>query len=134
MVKEVIIKSKEKKYCGYDLESLKAMPLATFAKYIPARSRRSVIRHPEVIEKFVKSCEDEVARKKRIRTHFRDLIIVPKMIGMTIGVYNGKSFDDVLIDFEMLGHRLGEFTMTRQRVTHSEAGIGATRGSRAAKK
>src|SRR3989338_7105209 len=97
MVKEVIIKSKEKKYCGFNIDELKAMPLATFAKYIPARSRRSVIRHPEVIEKFVKSCEDEVARKKRIRTHFRDLIIVPKMIGMTIGVYNGKSFDDVLI-------------------------------------
>ncbi len=134
MNREVVIKSKERKYCGFNLEELKAMPLTTFAKYIPARSRRSVLRHPEVIDKFVKSCEDEIARKKRIRTHFRDLIVVPKMIGMTIGIYTGKSFDDVLIDFEMLGHRLGEFTMTRQRVAHSAAGIGATRGSRAAKK
>ncbi|MEK6846764.1 MAG: ribosomal protein S19 family protein [Nanoarchaeota archaeon] len=134
MVKEVIIKSKEKKYCGFGLDELKTMPLATFAKYIPSRSRRSVLRHPEVIDKFVKSCEDEITRKKKIRTHFRDLVIVPKMVGMIIGIYNGKSFEDVLINFEMLGHRLGEFTMTRQRVTHSEAGIGATRGSRAAKK
>lgn len=134
MAKEVVLKSKEKKYCGFNLEELIAMPLSTFAKYIPSRSRRSVLRHPEVIEKFVKSCEKEIARKKKIRTHFRDIVIVPKMIGMTIGIHNGKTFEDVLMGIEMIGHRLGEFNLTRQKVTHSEAGIGATRGSRAAKK
>lgn len=134
MAHEVSLKSKERKYSGLTLEQLKAMNLKDFAKHIPARSRRSVLRHPEFIEKFVKLSEEKVNNKRKIRTHLRDLVIVPKMVGMEMGVYNGKSFEDVKIEIEMLGHRLGEFTLTRQKVTHSAAGIGATRGSRAAKK
>ena len=131
---EVSLKSKEKKYAGLTLEQLKALSLKDFSKYISARSRRSVLRHPEFIDKFVKLSEEKIKNKKRIRTHLRDLVVVPKMIGMEMGVYNGKSFEDVKIEIEMLGHRLGEFTMTRQKVNHSAAGIGATRGSKAAKK
>ncbi len=134
MAQEVVIKSKEKKYCGFILEELRAMSLKEFAKYIPARSRRTILRHPEFIERFVKSSEERISRKKKVKTHLRDLIIVPKLVGMTIGIYNGKSFEDVNIEIEMLGHRLGEFALTRQRVVHSAAGIGATRGSKAAKK
>lgn len=134
MAKEMSIKMRERKFCGLSVEQLKEMSLKDFSNYIPARSRRSVLRHPELIEKFLKSAEEKISRKKRIRTHLRDLIIVPKMVGMNIQVYSGKSFEEILIEVEMMGHRLGEFALTRQKVNHSAAGIGATRGSRAAKK
>ncbi len=131
---EVLVRSKEKKYRGKELDYLKTLTLKEFAEYLPARDRRSVLRHPEIIERFVKLCEEKVPKRKKIRTHLRDLVIVPKLVGMTIGIHNGKSFGDVIITMEMLGHRLGEFALTREKVTHSSAGIGATKSSRAAKK
>lgn len=134
MAKEVVIKSRERKFCGLTLEQLKELSLKDFSDYIPARSRRTILRHPEIIERFLKSAEEKISRKKKVKTHLRDLIIVPKMVGMNVQVYNGKAFEDILIDIEMVGHRLGEFALTRQKVNHSAAGIGATRGSKAAKK
>jgi small subunit ribosomal protein S19 len=134
MAQEVTLKSKDKRYCGLTLEELKALSLKDSLKYVPARSRRSVLRHPEFVEKFIKLSEEKMSRKRKIRTHLRDLVIVPKMVGMEIGIYNGKSFENIKVEMEMIGHRLGEFALTRQKVTHSEAGIGATRGSKAAKK
>jgi small subunit ribosomal protein S19 len=59
------------------------------------------------------------------------MVIVPAMIGKTIKVYNGKEFFPVMITGEMLGHYLGEFSHTRKGVSHSAAGIGATRSSKA---
>ena len=134
MKEEVQLKSKEKKYRGQTLEYLKSIDARESTKYLPSRSRRSVLRNFDVIEKFIKSCEKKIERKKNIRTHLRDLVIVPKMVGMKIGVYNGRGFQDVNVIIEMIGHRLGEFALTRTRVKHSSAGIGATKGSRAKKK
>lgn len=130
----VVLKSKDKKYNGLTLPELQALTLKDVAKYLPARSRRSILRHPEIIERFIKSMQEKASRKRKIRTHLRDIVVVPKMVGMDVGIYNGKTFEDTKIEFEMIGHRLGEFALTRQKVTHSEAGIGATRGSKAAKK
>ena len=134
MTEEVIVKSKEKKYRGKTLEELRALDVRESAKYLPSRSRRSVLRNFDVIEKFVRVCEKKISRNKRIRTHKRDLVIVPKLVGMIIGVHNGKEFRNVEITIEMIGHRLGEFALTRNRVAHSGAGVGATKGSRAKKK
>jgi small subunit ribosomal protein S19 len=134
MTNEVVIKTREKKFCGLSLEQLKELSLKDFSNYIPARSRRSILRHPEIIERFLKSADEKISRKKKVKTHLRDLIVVPKMIGMNIQIYNGKSFEEVLINMEMIGHRFGEFALTRHKVNHSAAGIGATRGSKAAKK
>jgi small subunit ribosomal protein S19 len=133
-MEEIQLRSKEKKYRGQTLDHLKSVDVREVAKYFPARSRRTVLRNFDVIEKFVKLCERKLENKKRIRTHLRDIIIVPKLIGMRIGVHNGRSFQDVEIVIEMLGHRLGEFAPTRSRVKHSSAGVGATKGSRAKKK
>jgi small subunit ribosomal protein S19 len=58
------------------------------------------------------------------------MIILPEMVGVKLGVYNGKEYKPVEIKFEMIGHRLGEFALTRQRVVHSAPGVGATRGSK----
>ena len=134
MAEEVIVRSKEKRYRGQTLEYLKGLGVRECAQFLSARSRRSVLRNFDVNEKFIKNCEKKIERKKRIRTHNRDLVIVPRLVGMTIGVHNGKGFHDIFVDLEMIGHRLGEFAITRTKVTHSGAGIGATKGSRAKKK
>lgn len=134
MAEEVVIKSKESFFRGKTIDELKALDVRESAKFLPARSRRSVLRHFDIVEKFIKLCEKKKARNKKIKTHLRDIVIVPKLVGMTIGIYNGKSFIDVLIMPEMIGHRLGEFSLTRQKVKHSAAGIGATKSSRAQKK
>jgi len=134
MAKEVVTKMKEKKFCGLTLEQLKELSMKDLSLYLPARSRRSILRHPEIVEKFVKSAEEKISRKKKVRTHLRDVIIVPRMIGMPIQVYSGKTFEEIMVTIEMIGHRLGEFVMTRNKVNHSAPGIGATRGSKAAKK
>lgn len=58
------------------------------------------------------------------------MIIVPEMIGSQVGVYNGKVFNNVEIKPEMVGHYLGEFSITYKPVSHGRAGIGATKSSR----
>ena len=131
---EVEVRSKEERYRGKTLEYLKTLEVRECAKYLPARSRRSVMRHFEVIEKFIKMCDEKESRNKKIKTHFRDLVIVPRLVGRRIEVHSGKAFQEVFVVSEMIGHRLGEFAFTRKRVAHSAAGIGATKGSRALKK
>lgn len=134
MAEEVQLKSKEQFYRGINLENLKKLGIRESSKYLPARSRRSILRNFEVIEKFLERCNKKMSKNKKIRTHLRDLVIVPQMVGMTLFVYSGKSFEQVNVVVEMIGHRLGEFAMSRQIVKHGSAGIGATKGSKAAKK
>ncbi len=131
---EVEVRSREEKYRGKQLEFLKSLDVRESAKFMTSRSRRSVLRHFEIIDKFVKVCEEKESRRKKLKTHQRDIVIVPKLVGKNIAVYNGKTYQDVQITVEMIGHRLGEFALTRKRVAHSAAGIGATKGSKAQKK
>ncbi|MDO8459833.1 MAG: ribosomal protein S19 family protein [Nanoarchaeota archaeon] len=128
------IKSKELFYRGQSIEHLKNLDVRESAKYLPARSRRSVLKNFDALERFIKSCEKRAAKNKKIKTHFREIVIVPKLVGLTIGVHNGKLFQDVRITHEMIGHRLGEFALSRTKVNHGAAGIGATKSSKAAKK
>lgn len=130
----VIVRSKDVFYRGVNLEELKKLDVREFAKYLSSRSRRSVLRNFQTIENFVKRCETSHSTKKKIRTHLRDIVIVPKLVGLTIAIHSGKEFSDVLITHKMLGHRLGEFAMTRKRVSHGTAGIGATKGTKGVKK
>jgi small subunit ribosomal protein S19 len=130
----VILKSKDVYYRGVNVEDLKKLDVREVAKYLPSRSRRSVLRNFNVIENFVKRCEESLSTKKKIKTHLRDIVIVPRMVGMNIQVHTGKLFQDVVIVAEMIGHRLGEFALTRTKVQHGSAGIGATKGSKTAKK
>lgn len=134
MAEEVIVKSKEFFYRGKPLEELKKLDVREVAKYLSSRSRRSVLRHFDIIEKFTKKCEKYSAKNKKIRTHLRELVIVPRLVGMAIYVYNGRSFNEVKITHRMIGHRLGEFALTRQKVEHGDPGIGATKSSAAEKK
>lgn len=122
MVKEIV-------YRGKGIDELKQLDLREFAKFLSSRERRSLLRQVEVVEKFLKKCEKKIAKNKLIKTQNRSLVIVPKMIGLTIHIHNGKEFVPVKITEEMLGHRLGEFAMTRKKVEHGAPGIGATRSS-----
>ncbi len=134
MVEEVIMRSKEIFYRGQVLDHLKTLGVREAAQYLPSRARRSVLRCFQAHEKFIQRCEQQITNKKKIRTHLRDLIIMPRMVGMVIGIYNGKTFSDVTITHAMIGHRLGEFALTRVKVSHGAAGIGATKGSKTEKK
>lgn len=121
---------KEFFYRGKSLDELKKLSINEFAKLVPSRERRTLLRGAtELQQAFLKEIEKG---KNNVETHCRDVIIIPKMIGMTIKVHSGKEFVPVLIQEEMLGHRLGEFSMTRRRVTHNSPGIGATKSSSAA--
>jgi len=120
---------KEFSYRGKSLEELKSLDTREFAKYLGADSRRSVLRHFEVIEKFIKKCRKRAEQGKPIRTHLRDLVVVPNMVDYTIFIHNGKEFVQIKMMPEMLGHRLGEFAQTRKKVEHGAPGIGATKSS-----
>lgn len=126
---EIQKRSKERFYRGVSIEELKRLDIREFAKLIKARPRRAILRNYDLVEKFIRKCEDHTKSGKPIRTHSREMVIVPAMVGLAIGVHNGKEFARVEITYEMLGHRLGEFTMTRKPVKHGAAGIGATRSS-----
>tara|TARA_Y100000310_G_scaffold338386_1_gene427888 strand:+ start:627 stop:1031 length:405 start_codon:yes stop_codon:yes gene_type:complete len=126
---EVEIRSKEKFYRGRNIEELKKLDVREFAKLVKARPRRAILRNFDVVEQFIKKCAAKTAKKKAIKTHNRSLVIVPAFIGLTIHVHNGNSFVSVKITEEMLGHRLGEFALTRKGVKHGAAGVGATKSS-----
>lgn len=122
-------KSREKFYRGVNVKELASMGTREFAKLVKARSRRTMLRNYDVIEKFVRKCEERSKKNRGIKTHDRSLVIVPAMIGKTIGVHNGKEFLRVQITELMLGHRLGEFSQTRKVTKHGSAGVGATKSS-----
>ncbi|MEM2890419.1 MAG: 30S ribosomal protein S19 [Candidatus Hadarchaeum sp.] len=119
-------------YRGYTLEELQKLPLDDFAMLLPARQRRSLLKgftpkQRKLIEKIRKARAS--GKDAPIRTHCRDMVIIPEMVGLKFAVHNGKEFSVVEIKPEMIGHRLGEFALTRKRVIHGTPGIGATRSS-----
>ena len=67
--------------------------------------------------------------KSPVRTHKRDLIILPYMVGATVNVFSGKEFTPITIIPEMIGHYLGEYVITNKRVSHGAPGVGASRSS-----
>lgn len=58
-----------------------------------------------------------------VKTHLRDMIIVPEMIGSVVGIYNGKVFNAVEIKPEMTGHYLGEFSVSYKFVHPGKPGV-----------
>jgi small subunit ribosomal protein S19 len=118
-----------KTFRGKQLEDLKVLDVREFAKLLTSRERRTIMRSFQILEKFLEKSKKDVAKGKMPKTQTRELPIVPIMVGWTVGVHNGKEYTPVKIVEEMLGHRLGEFTLTRKTVKHGAAGIGATKGS-----
>ena len=117
---------KEFTYKGKTLEELKKMDIKDFINLLPARERRSLKRG--FIEQ-AKILIEELKKKDNVKTHCRELIILPEIVGKKIRVHNGKDFVTIAIQEEMIGYRLGDFVLTRKGVTHSSPGVGATRSS-----
>jgi small subunit ribosomal protein S19 len=114
-------------YRGKTVSELQELSLEEFTELLPSRERRSVKRG---FTEGQKKVLHEFKEGNKIRTHHRDMIILPEMIGQTIEIHNGKEFVSVDLQPEMIGHRFGEFAPTRSRVTHGSAGVGATRSSK----
>ncbi len=126
--KLVMGRMKEFSYRGYSLEELQKMSWDEFAELLPARARRTLKRGMD--EERMKAVRKIINSDKTVRTHRRDLIILPQFVGKTVAVHNGKEFVEVEIKPEMIGHYLGEFALTRKEVKHSGPGVGATRSSK----
>lgn len=125
----IIMSRREKFYRGKTLEELKKLEVREFAQLLKSREKRSVLRHTEKIVEFIAKCEKRNSQNKIPKTHNRAMVIVPAFVGMTVGVHNGKEFAQVKVTHEMIGHRFGEFSLTRRIVKHGAAGVGATKGS-----
>lgn len=127
----------EETWRGKKIDEIKSMDISEFMTLVDSRARRSLKRgfDKKLMQRIDKYTEKSQGGKyqKPIRTHLRDTIVIPKMLGITFSVYRGNKFEDVEIVSNMLGHYLGEFVLTRKRLQHGKAGIGATRSSTALK-
>jgi len=121
---------KEFTFYGKTAQELKSMDLQEFITLLPSRQRRSLKRGlTEEQKTFLKKMRKS---PKNLKTHCRSMIIIPEMIGKEVKIHNGfKDWVSIHITEEMLGHRLGEFALTRKRISHSAPGVGATRSSAA---
>ena len=114
---------------GKSIEELKAMPLGDFRLLVKSRTRRALKRgftgeQKKLLERIKEN------PKGFFKTKSRDLIVIPELVGISIGVHSGKEYVRLEIKPEMVGHRLGEFVPTRKPVQHSSPGFGATKSSK----
>jgi len=122
-------------YRGHTLEEVQGMSMDEFIRLLPSRQRRSLQRGlaPEqriFLENVRKAKEAlKTGAKIVVKTHARDMVILPEMVGVRILVHNGKEFAAVDVAPEMIGHYLGEFATTNKPVKHGTPGIGASRSS-----
>jgi small subunit ribosomal protein S19 len=123
---------KEFRYRGFTVDQLNSMSTEAILQLLPSRARRSLNRG--ISDDKRKLLEDVRSQKDgklegQIKTHARDMIVLPIMVGATVGVYTGREFLSVQIKPEMIGHYLGEYAITNKKVVHGTPGIGASRSS-----
>jgi len=126
---------KEFRFRGFTLDELQAMSMDEFIRLLPSRQRRSLLRglsqeQRTLLESVRKAKEaPQQGQKKVVKTHSRDMIILPEMVGVTLLIHNGKDFTSVEVAPGMIGHFVGEFAITNKPVKHGAPGIGASRSS-----
>ena len=122
-------------YRSHTVDELQSMSMDEFIRLLPSRQRRSLQRGltPEqrTLLENIRSAKKVLKEEGKaiVKTHTRDMVILPEMIGVTILVHNGKEFTAVEIAPEMIGHYLGEYAITNKPVKHGSPGIGASRSS-----
>ena len=121
---------KEFLYHGLSKEELSNIPNEKLLKLFTARIRRSLTRGTmsDDKKKLMEEMKDK-NNKNPIKTHLRDLIILPYMVGVTVHIFSGKEFVPTTITLQMVGHYLGEYVITNKRVNHGAPGVGASRSS-----
>ncbi|TMW98032.1 hypothetical protein EJD97_004570 [Solanum chilense] len=124
-------------YRGVDLDSLLDLNMDELVKLFNARPRRRIERDlkrkPMALIKKLRKAKREAPQGEKpepVKTHLRNMIIFPEMIGSVIGIYNGKTFNQIEVKPEMIGHYLAEFSISYKPVKHGRPGIGATHSSR----
>jgi len=122
---------------GVDLDQLLDLSSEQLMELVHARARRRFTRglkmKPLALMKKLRKAKKEALPMEKpavVKTHLRNMIVLPDMIGSVVGVHNGKDFNQVEIKPEMIGHYLGEFSMTYKPVRHGRPGIGATHNCR----
>ncbi len=116
---------------GKTIEEAKQLSLEEFMKVIPSHQRRTLKRMSAKLKHFLVEFRKKKAKgKKIVKTHLREMVILPEMLDTEFLVYNGKEWTKVVPQLSMLGHRLGEYSITTKLVKHSGPGVGATRGSK----
>ena len=111
------------------------MSMDEFINLLPSRQRRSLHRglraEQGILLENIRKAKEALRKggNATVKTHVRDMIVLPEMVGVTILVHNGKEFVSVEIKPEMIGHYLGEFAITNKPVKHGTPGIGASRSS-----
>lgn len=108
------------KFKGKTIEELQELSMEDFSLLLPSNLRRKVKRgFTEQEQKLL----DKVNKgEKTIKTHERNMFITPQMVGIKLGIHNGKEFVDVTVVPEMISHRFGEFAMTRRIAAHTTMG------------
>ncbi len=116
-------------YKGKSMEEINNLSLEDFSRLLTSRARRAL---KKGLTGTQKKLLEDIRRGpgKFHRTHCREMVIIPEMVGAKLGIYNGKEFVSLEIKDYMIGHRLGEFILTRKQVKHSAPGFGATRSSK----
>jgi ribosomal protein S19(archaeal)/S15(eukaryotic) len=123
-------RKKEFLYRGNTMDELLAMSFEEVLELMPSRSRRTYLRGLNYEQQLLFDNLKAAEPGEVVRTHRRDLPIIPQFVGKTVSVYNGKEFKDVEIKPEMIGCFIGEFIVTRKTPQHSGPGVGATRSSK----
>jgi small subunit ribosomal protein S19 len=112
------------KFKGKSLEELQNMSLEELSLLLPSRERRKINRgFTEQEQIFLKNLE---AGQKKLKTHCRDMIVLPNMIGKKISIYSGKEFVDVMIVGEMIGYRFGQLVPSKKIAVHTTMGAKKT--------
>lgn len=124
---------KQFSYRGHTSDELRQMSMDEFIKLLPARQRRSLVKgltnDQRIFLEHIRHARKEDGGKQPVKTHARDMIIIPEMVGLTVHLHTGKEYAPVEVRPEMIGHFLGEFAITNQKVVHGTPGIGASRSS-----
>ena len=128
--KKIEIGKKEFKYRGKTLEELKQLTLEELLPLLPSRARRTLKRGLTPTQNKLLNDVENTEPGEPIRTHCRNMVILPSFVGHQIHIHDGKDFKRIDIKPEMIGHYLGEFSMTRKEVKHTGPGVGATRSSK----
>merc|ERR550537_1353310 len=118
---------------GLELDELLKLNQESLFQLFRARIRRKLNRSKGFKGKYQKLLEKLRNSKKNlqpgekppmIKTHLRNCIVVPEMIGSIVGVYTGKEYKPVEVKFDMIGKYLGEFAMTYNPNLHGKTSKG----------
>ena len=124
-------------YRGIELDKLLEKSTEEMVSLLCSRQRRRFkhgmhLKYDKLKEKLIKSVKESRAgeKPKAVKTHLRNAIVMPEMVGSVVEVYSGKYWTPVEVRADMIGHYFAEFSMSYKPVRHGKVGKGATRGSK----